>query len=59
MKKILLNCELPMELLSKSEELNDYDFILYHLFVKDKDYRRFFSQVMKEGHDTVDTTGVG
>lgn len=49
MKKILLNCELPMELLSKSEELNDYDFILYHLFVKDKDYRRFFSQVMKEG----------
>lgn len=47
--KILLNCELPGQLLFKSEELNDYDFVLYHMFVKNKMYREYFSQVMKEG----------
>lgn len=47
--KILLNCELPAQLLFKSEELNDYDFVLYHLFVKNSTYREYFSRVMKEG----------
>lgn len=47
--KILLNCELPAQLLFKSEELNDYDFVLFHLFVKNSTYREYFSRVMKEG----------
>lgn len=49
MKNILLNCELPAQLLFKSEDLNDYDFVLYHLFVKNSTYREYFSRVMKEG----------
>lgn len=49
MKNILLNCELPAQLLFKSETLNDYDFVLYHLFVKNSTYREYFSRVMKEG----------
>lgn len=36
-------------LLFKNEELNDYDFILYHLFVKNSNYREYFSQIMREG----------
>lgn len=46
---IQTNCELPACLLERSEELNDYDFILFHLFQKDKTYREYFSKVMKEG----------
>lgn len=45
---ILLNSELPSRLLYASEELNDYDFILYHLFVKNSEYRDYFSHVMRE-----------
>lgn len=41
-KKILINNELPLKLLSVNNNLNDYDFILYHLFVKEPSYRRFF-----------------
>lgn len=47
--KILINNELPSCLLDKNDELNDYDFILYHLFVKEPSYREFFTKRMREG----------
>lgn len=36
------NCELPLCLMDKNNELNDYDFVLFHLFESNKQYADYF-----------------
>ena len=35
-------CELPNDLLEVNKELNDYDFVLYHLFISNKKYHDYY-----------------
>ena len=37
-----INCELPKCMLEDNNELNEYDFVLFHLYIKDAEYREFF-----------------
>ena len=39
---IKTNCELPLCLLNENEKLNDYDFVLFHLFESNEKYRNHF-----------------
>ena len=39
---IKTNCELPNSLLIYNNELNDYDFVLFHLYKKDEAYKNFY-----------------
>ena len=39
-----INCELPNDMLYEYNNiLNDYDFILYHLYIKNEFYKKYFS----------------
>lgn len=44
---IQTNCELPLCLMDKNEELNNYDFVLFHLFESNKTYREYFLNLRK------------
>lgn len=44
---IQINSELPNCLLKENENLNDYDFVLYHLLIKDKQYRDYYMDLRK------------
>ena len=47
---IKTNSELPITLLnSHNETLNDFDFVLFHLYVSEPGYRKYFDQ-MREQH---------
>ena len=39
---IKTNCELPLCLMDKNNELNDYDFVLFHLCESNEKYKRYF-----------------
>ena len=39
---IKTNCELPLCLMEKNNELNNYDFVLFHLYISNKEYREYF-----------------
>lgn len=40
------NSELPVSLLkSHNEKLNDFDFVLFHLYVSDSEYREYFNNM--------------
>jgi hypothetical protein len=45
---IKTNCELPVPLLEQNTELNDFDFVLYHLLLKNKKYREYFTEIRKK-----------
>ena len=38
-------CELPLCMLSENLSLNDYDFVLFHLYRKYPDYKSYFKQM--------------
>ena len=47
---IKTNSELPITLLNKyNEELNDFDFVLFHLYVSEPEYKKYFDE-MRENH---------
>ena len=47
---IKTNSELPVSLLnSYNEKLNDFDFVLFHLYVSDPEYKKYFDN-MRETH---------
>ena len=48
-----ISCELPNCLLNQNNEINDYDFILFHLFQNNKTYRNFFIENKKENRLTI------
>ena len=37
-----INSELPLSLLNENNELNEYDFVLFHLYQSNKEYREYF-----------------
>ena len=37
-----INSELPMCLLSQNNGINEYDFVLFHLYISNKDYRNYY-----------------
>lgn len=37
-----INCELPNDMLSVNAYLNEYDFVLFHLYSTDKTYREYY-----------------
>lgn len=39
---IKTNCELPLCMLNMNDELNDYDFILLHLYASNKHYKNYY-----------------
>lgn len=45
---IKFNSELPNNLLNINTKLNDYDFVLYHLFIKDNVYRNYYIELRKK-----------
>ena len=46
---MVTNCELPNSLLKYNMELNDYDFVLFHLLRDNKEYREYYFN-MKRNH---------
>ncbi len=52
MKNILTNHEMPRCMLnSYNESHNDYDFVLFHLYIKDEVYRDYFLNMRKNNPD--------
>ena len=45
---IKINCELPLYLLDKNNELNEYDFVLFHLYQSNQKYREYFLNQRKK-----------
>lgn len=39
------NSELPMCMLHRNEELNNMDFVLFHLYKENKEYREYYNQL--------------
>ena len=47
---IKTNSELPITLLNGwNEKLNDYDFVLFHLYISESEYKKYFNE-MREAH---------
>jgi hypothetical protein len=44
---MLFSFEMPIAYLKECQEINDYDFILAHMLLKDKDYATFYKQSTK------------
>lgn len=47
--KININSELPLTMLSRNLELNEYDFVLFHLYKEWPEYRAYYKQ-LRETH---------
>lgn len=43
--RIKTNCELPLCMLEHNLNLNDYDFVLFHLYEKDAHYRTYYNEI--------------
>ena len=39
---MLINSELPICMLDRNNDLNEYDFVLFHLYISNKEYREFY-----------------
>ena len=45
---IKTNSELPITLLNKyNEKLNDFDFVLFHLYISEPEYKQYFDDLRK------------
>ena len=44
---MLTNSELPLCMLGQNLELNQYDFVLYHLYISNNDYKEYYLNVRK------------
>lgn len=44
---MITNCELPNTLLKYNMELNDYDFVLFHLLRDNKEYREYYFNIKR------------
>lgn len=45
MKQILINSELPLTMLDRNVELNQYDFVLFHLYKEYPEYREYYKNL--------------
>lgn len=48
---MLINSELPLCMLRDNENLNDYDFVLFHLYKNNKRYREYFNSLRNSNPD--------
>ena len=48
---IKINSEIPLCLLNENNKLNEYDFVLFHLYKTNKKYREYFLNQRKENPD--------
>jgi len=46
---MLISHEVPIPLLEKSKEFNDYDYALLHLVLKDEEYKNYYINAQKSG----------
>lgn len=46
-----INSELPLSLLNENNELNEYDFVLFHLYQSNREYREYFLNQRKTNPD--------
>lgn len=48
-KHIQRTCELPLSMLNKTqnEKLNEYDFVLFHLYQSSEEYRKYYQKLRK------------
>ena len=44
---MITNCELPLQLLEQNYQLNDFDFVLFHLYSTNVKYREYYQQMRK------------
>lgn len=44
---IKINCELPLTMMDKNIELNDYDFVLFHLYEDSVTYKEYYLNLRK------------
>lgn len=49
MHKIKINSELPLTMLDRNLELNEYDFVLFHLYKEYPEYRNYYKE-LRETH---------
>lgn len=47
------NCELPLCLMDKNLELNEYDFVLYHLYSTNERYKNYYQSVRFNNPDRI------
>lgn len=45
---MITNCELPNCMLDRNIVLNDYDFVLYHLYLNNPTYKDYYTRLRKE-----------
>ena len=48
---IKINSEIPLCLLNENNRLNEYDFVLFHLYKTNEKYREYFLNQRKENPD--------
>ena len=46
-------CELPNDLLGVNKKLNDYDFVLYHLFISNQKYHDYYLNLSRNTSRTI------
>ena len=46
---MIISHEVPISLLEKSKEFNDYDYALLHLILSNEDYKNYYVNASKEG----------
>lgn len=44
---VKINCELPLDLLPSNIWLNDYDFVLFHLYINNDEYKEYYKAIRK------------
>lgn len=37
-----ISCELPLDILNENYKLNDYDFVLFHLYISNEKYKQYY-----------------
>lgn len=47
MSSVKINCELPLDVLQNNILLNDYDFVLFHLYISNDKYREYYNALRK------------
>ena len=51
MNRIKINSELPLTMLDRNVELNEYDFVLFHLYKAFPAYREYYKNLRKTHPD--------
>lgn len=53
MERIKINSELPLTMLDRNLDLNEYDFVLFHLYKEYPEYRAYYKQLRETHPDRI------